>query len=53
LQDWEKSVDNKKAGQNIIETNLDDYENYFDNQNSKINEKKKAELAEKERIKGN
>lgn len=30
-------MDTKKVGSSIIETNLDDFEKYFDNQNDKVN----------------
>lgn len=31
LKEWESQVNNKTGGKPIIETNLEDYEKYFDN----------------------
>ncbi len=31
LKEWEGQVNNKSGGKPIIETNLEDYEKYFDN----------------------
>jgi hypothetical protein len=35
LKEWESQVNNKLGGKPIIETNLEDYEKYFDNENVK------------------
>jgi tetratricopeptide (TPR) repeat protein len=46
-------VEKKQGGKAKVETNLEDYENYFDNDKNTISDKKKGEMAEKERVKGN
>lgn len=53
LDDWESTVTKQETTKENAGVNLEDYEKYFDNENSKLNEKKKKERAENQRTRGN
>lgn len=53
LSEWENALNQKQPAKANFPTNLEDYEQYFDNEASTLTDKKRKARAESERMKGN